>query len=88
MIDELYDSVLSITNQSGYIDRVEQLDDDNKSLLRWSSNNLFKHNYKLPQLWLKRYNPPYPVIVFSYDSLIRAPFSNLISEEGQLINIY
>lgn len=88
MIDELYDSVLSITNQIGYIDRIENLDGDYKSLLRWSTNNIFKHNHKLPELWLGRYNPPYPIITFSHDNFFRVPFSALITKEGKLIDIY
>ena len=43
MIENLYDSVLSFTNQSGYIDKILELP-DSKSLLRWSSNNMFPYN--------------------------------------------
>ena len=76
MIEELYDSVLSITNQTGYIDKVCEL--DKKSLLRWSANNLFQHStYKI-------YNPNYPIKVFSHDLLLRAPFSTLIKEDGTI----
>lgn len=80
MIDELYDSVLSITNQTGYIDKISELE-DKKSLLRWSSNNLFPHNNH------KIYNPNYPIKVFSHDELFRAPFSCLIKEDGTVINL-
>lgn len=77
MIDELYDSVLSITNQTGYLDKISELE-DKKSLLRWSSNNLFHFNsYKI-------YNPNYPVKAFSHDFLMRAPFSTIIKEDGTL----
>ena len=80
MIDELYDSVLSITNQTGYIDKISGLE-DKKSLLRWSSNNLFPHNNH------KIYNPNYPIKVFSHDELFRAPFSCIIKEDGTIINL-
>jgi len=80
MIDELYDSVLSITNQTGYIDRISEKE-DKKSLLRWSSNNLFKYNTH------KIYNPNYPIKVFSHDEFFRVPFSCLIKEDGTIINI-
>jgi hypothetical protein len=77
MIDELYDSVLSITNQTGYLDKISELE-DKKSLLKWSSNNIFPHsNYKI-------YNPNYPTKVFSYDNHFRAPFSTIIKEDGTL----
>lgn len=80
MIDELYDSVLSITNQTGYIDKISEME-DKKSLLRWSTNNLFKHNnYKI-------YNPNYPIKVFSHDNLFRIPFSCMIKENGTINNL-
>jgi hypothetical protein len=80
MIDELYDSILSITNQLGYIDKVSEVEDKN-SLLRWSSNNLFQHSsYKI-------YSPNYPVKVFSHDELIKAPFSCIITEDGIINNL-
>lgn len=80
MIDELYDSVLSITNQTGYIDKISELE-DKKSLLRWSSNNLFSHNNH------KIYNPNYPIKVFSHDEFFRVPFSCLITQDGTINNL-
>ena len=75
MIDELYDSILSITNELGYIDKISSLE-DKKSLLKWSSNNLFKfNNYKI-------YNPNYPIKVFTHDEHFRTPFSCLITKNG------
>ena len=81
MIEELYDTVLSITNETGYIDRIAERQ-DSKSLLRWSTNNLFHFN-----TW-NIYNPPYSVIVFSHDEFFRAPFSCIIKEDGTYENIY
>jgi hypothetical protein len=80
MIEELYDTVLSITNETGYIDRISVSEE--KSLLRWSTNNLFPFN-----TW-NIYNPPYTVIVFSHDEFFRTPFSCLIKEDGTYENIY
>ena len=81
MIEELYDSVLSITNQTGYINRVTQIE-NSKSLLRWSTNNMFHFN-----TW-NIYNPPYTVITFSHDDYFVSHFSNLIKEDGTYENIY
>jgi len=80
MIEELYDTILSITNETGYIDFVSQT--NQKSLLRWSTNNQFHFN-----TW-NIYNPPYPVIMFSHDEYFRTPFSCLIKEDGTYENIY
>lgn len=79
MIDELYDSVLSITNKTGYILRVGEV--NKKSLLRWSSNNLFNFNN------CSIYNPNYPIKVFSHDEFFVTPFSCLIKEDGTIDNI-
>jgi hypothetical protein len=73
MIDELYDSVLSIANQTGYLDITEQKD----SLLRWSGNRDLPH---IPKINMA--NPPYPVKVFSHDFLINSPYSYIIDEFG------
>lgn len=79
MIDELYDSVLSITSEIGYIDRISELEEN--SLLRFSSNNLFSfNNYKI-------YNPKYSIKVFSHDDYFRVPVSCLIKDGGVIDNI-
>jgi hypothetical protein len=79
MIDELYDSVLSVTNQTGYIDRISEL--NKNSLLRFSSNNLFNYNnYKI-------YTPKYTVKVFSHDNHFKTPFACLIKDNGVIDNI-
>ena len=80
MIEELYDSVLSITNQSGYLDRVYEK--DSKSFLRWSTNNKFN----IPNKWHYS-NPPYRIIAFSHDDFFRAPFASVINEDGTLDNV-
>jgi len=79
MIDDLYDSVLSITSQTGYIDKITQLE-GKKSLLRWSSNNLFSFNDH------KIYKPNYPIKVFSHDEYFIVPFSCLIKQDGTIHN--
>jgi hypothetical protein len=83
MIENLYDSVLSFTNQSGYIDKILELP-DSKSLLRWSSNNMFPYNNG--NSICNIHNPNYPTIVFSHDEFFRVPFSALIKEDGTIHN--
>ena len=80
MIEELYDSVFSITNQTGYLDRISEK--DSKSFLRWSTNNKFNHPTKF-----SIYNPPYVVIAFSHDDFFRQPFASKINEDGVLDNV-
>jgi len=81
MIEELYDSVLSITNQTGYLDRIREK--DSKSSLRWSTNNKFN----LPLKW-SYVKPPYNIVAFSHDDFFRSPFATIINENGELDNIY
>jgi hypothetical protein len=77
MIDELYDSVLSISDKLGYLDKVTEFD-DKKSLLKWSSNNLFTFNtYKI-------YKPNYPIKAFSHDICFKVPYSTIIKEDGTI----
>lgn len=78
MIEELYDTVLSITNQSGFLDRIETK--NHRSPLLWSSN--FKFNSPTNFSHIK---PPYDVAVFSHDNFLRVPFTSIIKEDG---NIY
>jgi len=80
MIDDLYDSVLSITNQTGYLDRINDL--NIKSPLIWSFNN----NQQLCGWDIS--NPPYTIIIFSHDNNFITPFSSLIHEDGIYENIY
>lgn len=80
MIEELYDSVLSITNQTGYLDRIYHK--ESRSHLRWSSNNKFN----LPLTWSYT-KPPYNVIAFSHDDFFRTPFSSVINERGEIDNV-
>lgn len=72
MVGNLYDSVLSIMNQTGYIDRVKER--GVKSLLRWSSSELFSFNKE------KR-NVIYSIIAFSHDDFFRAPHVYLVKED-------
>jgi hypothetical protein len=81
MIDELYDSILSITNETGYLDEIMNIE-DKKSLLRWSSNNLFKHNEGRHLI-----KPNFPLKVFSHDDFFRVPFTCIIKEDGTINNI-
>ena len=81
MIEELYDSILSITNQIGYIDK--ELETNSKSLLCWSTNVNFGFNK-----WSFYNPPPYTVITFSHDNFFRAPYSCIIKEDGTYENIY
>lgn len=80
MIEELYDSVFSIVNQTGYLDRANEK--DSKSFLRWSTNNKFNHPTKF-----SIYKPSYRVIAFSHDDFFRQPFTSIINEDGTLDNV-
>ena len=79
MIDEIYDNVLSLSNQIGYIDYCEETNSLNP--LRWSYNTNF--NFKEKSL-IKQY----PVAVLSFDTFFRAPFSDYIGDDGVFQHIY
>ena len=79
MIDELYDNVISISNQIGYIDMVNGFREND--YLRWSSNKIFNFD----NIHVKR---QYPLSVLSYDNFFRSPFCIVFNEDGTITNIY
>lgn len=81
MIEDLYDSIVSISNEMGYLDKVSEVE-DGRSLLKWSSNFKFRHNTNL-----KMYNSRYPVKVFSHCDSFRDSFSYIIKEDGTLNDV-
>lgn len=79
MIDEIYDNVLSLSNQIGYIDFINNTNQQNP--LKWLYNNNFNFNSIL-------HKRDYPIAVLSFDEFFRAPFSNYINKDGIIEHIY
>ena len=75
MIENLYDSVLSITQESGYLDRLKHT--GKSSPLFWSQNRHLTGNYLLKF--------KYPVIGFSHDTFFYTPVCTLINENREIV---
>ena len=70
MIENLYDSVLSITQETGYLERILRTHYPNP--LRWSENKNLIQDISLTQI-------EYPVIAFSHDEFFYTPAQLVIN---------